>query len=286
MEYIVGKTRENVINNWKGFKMKAEISYYYQKNFADFKMRRSHTHGANNFEIMYVKEGRCRVKTDAGDYSLSAGNFILLGNHCPHTLEAQNATILNIEFYIKRGNIELDDLLMHHPDIEKLFSVRALCIADKSSVFSALRSLIEELRRDGDEYYEGLLFKRLLLEIIRSYNLKISSAMSYVAEARKYIANHFCEKLSIDEIAGVIGINRSYLQSLFKSATGKTILEYINSLRIEKACFIMKNTDLAIIDIAVDCGFASRQHFLYVFKKHMGITAREYRKGSTDFERE
>jgi AraC family L-rhamnose operon regulatory protein RhaS len=101
-----------------------------------------------------------------------------------------------------------------------------------------------------------------------------------------YIEQHFCEPITAEEIAGEIGLNRSYLQTLFKSHTGKTVLEYINSLRIAKACFIMKNTDLSVVDIAVDCGFASRQHFMYTFKKHTGMTAKQFRGGTKDYERE
>lgn len=131
----------------------------------------------------------------------------------------------------------------------------------------------------------SLLFCRLLIEIARSLKMAEEGSISYVTAARKYIKAHLCEKLSVSQIAAEVGLNRSYLQTLFRKVTGKTVVEYINSLRIEKACFIMKNTDLPTVDIAIDCGFASRQHFMYVFKQHTGCTARQYRTGSVNYER-
>ena len=259
--------------------MNARISYHYKKNFADFNMERTHTHEMNNFEIMYVKEGACIVETAEKEYHLSAGSFILLGNCCPHLLSARNATILNIEFDIRQGNMNISDVLERFPEIREIFSFHALYLLDKSEVFSALEALIAELHVNGEGFCAELMFKRLLIEICRSYKKRQSPSEHYIREATEYIEENFCRNISVSEIAAQIGLNRSYLQTLFKSVTGKTVLEYINSLRIEKACFIMKNTDLPVIDIALDCGFASRQHFMYIFKKTTGMTARQYRGG-------
>lgn len=266
--------------------MQALISYHYRKNFADFSMDRMHTHEPDNFEIMYVKEGHCTVKTPDGEHSLSAGSFILLGNGCPHSLEARNAAILNVEFYVNREGVDVSDVLAAYPEILKLFSERAVDAHDKSEVFSALSALITELKSEGNGLCAELLFKRLLIELARSCSLKKNRSVKYVNTAIEYIEQHFCEPITAEEIANEIGLNRSYLQTLFKSHTGKTVLEYINSLRIAKACFIMKNTDLSVVDIAVDCGFASRQHFMYTFKKHTGMTAKQFRGGTKDYETE
>ena len=259
--------------------MKARISYHYKKKFADFNMERTHVHEINNYEIMYVKEGSCVVETPAEEYHLAAKNFILLRGGCPHLLSARNATILNIEFDIKRGDMDISDVLAVFPEAEEIFSINALCLSDKSEVFSSLDALITELHTNGESFCSELLFKRFLIEICRSYKKRQSPSEHYIREACGYIEENFCRNISVSEIAAQIGLNRSYLQTLFKNVTGKTVLEYINTLRIEKACFIIKNTDLPVIDIALDCGFASRQHFLYVFKKTMGMTARQYRGG-------
>ena len=262
----------------------AKISYYYKKNFADFIMEQKHIHEKGNFEIMFVRSGKCTVSLPDEELTLSEGQFILLGNCCPHSMAAVSAQILNIEFYINMGGNDITAVFEECPALKEIFLKQALLLKDKSEVCAALLSLIDELRENGEGLCSSLLFSRLLIELSRSYLRAENESESYVAAARDYIKRHFCEKLTIPEIASAVGLNRSYLQTLFKKITGKTILEYINSLRIEKACFIMKNTDLPVVDIAADCGFSSRQHFMYIFKKQTGLTARQYRTGRVNYE--
>lgn len=257
----------------------AEISYYYKKRFADFKMNKLHRHSKYNHEIMYVSSGKCEIVTPERTVTLTAGNYIMIGNRQPHLLTAQSADILNIEFYIHKKGISVEDIEADYPQFMKMFSHRLSVYSDTGEVFTAMRELIEELQNHGKGICSNILFKRLLIELCRNDSRNNIGGVSYIGAAKKYIEAHLCEKITVPEIASHIGINHSYLQTLFKQHTGKTIIDYINSLRIEKACFIMRNTDLSLVDIAVDCGFSSRQHFMYTFKKHTGKTAREYRKG-------
>lgn len=257
----------------------AKISYYYKKKFADFSMGQLHTHSAHNVELMYVRSGRCRVITRDRALTLSSGSYIILAKECAHCLEAQSASIMNIEFYLhKSGNISLDDITAEYPAFTQIFSREVCVYRDDGGVCSALSELIDELQSHGAGLCSELLFKRFIIELCRNRSRSSAGGVSYIGKAKDYISEHLSEKITVDDIAHHVGLNRSYLQTLFRQHTGKTVVDYINALRIEKACFILRNTDLPIIDIAIDCGFSSRQHFLYTFKKHTGKTVREYRK--------
>lgn len=257
----------------------AEISYYYKKKFADFSMGQLHTHSAHNVELMYVRAGKCRVITKDRTLTLSSGNYIILAKECAHCLEAQSANIMNIEFYLqKNGTISLDDIIEEYPVFTQIFSREVCVYRDSGGVCSALSELIDELGSHGAGLCSKFLFKRFIIELCRNHTQSSVGGVSYISKTKNYIAEHLSEKITINDIAEYVGLNRSYIQTLFRQHTGKTVIDYINALRIEKACFIMRNTDLPVIDIAIDCGFASRQHFLYTFKKHTGKTVREYRK--------
>lgn len=256
----------------------AKISYFYKKKFADFSMGQLHTHSIHNVEIMYVRSGRCRVITADQTITLNSGSYIILAKKCAHRLEAQSANIMNIEFYLHHiGNISLDDIAQAYPVFSQIFSREVYVYRDNGGVCSALSELIDELQSHGTGLCSELLFKRFLIELCRNHNRSSIGGVSYIGKTKDYIKEHLSEKITIDDIAQHIGLNRSYLQTLFKQHTGKTVIDYINALRIEKACFIIRNTNLPVIDVAIDCGFASRQHFLYTFKKHTGKTVREYR---------
>lgn len=254
------------------------VTYHYRKNFTDYKMDGMHTHGKNNFEIMYIHKGVCNIKMPEETVTLSAGSYIILNGIKAHAIEA-SASILNLEFCIGEDGTSFLDVQKNFIDILSFLPEEYTVFIDAGEVYGALQSLLEELERYGDGFCSNLLLKRLFVELYRNKTRYAIGGAGYVKIATEYIKAHFCEKLSITEIAQVTNINHSYLQVLFKKHTGKTVTEYINTLRIEKACFIMRNTKLPVIDIAIDCGFYSRQHFMYVFKRITGKTAREYRRG-------
>ena len=257
---------------------RAQISYYYKKTFLDFSMHTMHTHTKNNYEVMYVSSGKCEIVIPDKTIYLTSGNFIIIGNSCPHYLRAENADIINLEFYIHDKGVSIKDVLTEYPVLAKILALENSTYLDNGEVYSILKEIVSELQNYGKGVCSDLILKRLLIEICRTHNKNSIGGVSYIGETKKYIAEHLFEKLTIEEISNHVGLNHSYLQTLFKRHTGKTIIDYINSLRIEKACFIMRNTNLPIIDIAIDCGFSSRQHFMYTFKKHTGVNAREYRK--------
>ena len=93
------------------------------------------------------------------------------------------------------------------------------------------------------------------------------------------------ENVRINDIAKEIGINPSYLQRIFKQANGKTMIEYLNSIRIERAKFMLSCTEDPIVDIAVSVGYNSRQHFSHVFTEITGVSPQEYRKHSVKHQR-
>lgn len=75
-----------------------------------------------------------------------------------------------------------------------------------------------------------------------------------------------------------LGASQNYLSRLFRQQFNMTPTEYINKLRVEKAMQMLCNTNVKIVDIALLCGFGSLSNFYEFFKKHVGITPREYRK--------
>ena len=59
---------------------------------------------------------------------------------------------------------------------------------------------------------------------------------------------------------------------------GKTLTEYINEIRVDKASAMLSNTDEKVIDIAIQCGYDNISYFIKRFKNVKGVTPQEYRK--------
>lgn len=124
------------------------------------------------------------------------------------------------------------------------------------------------------------LFNEMLLDFTQKmadlpkqqvYSIQIIKAMEYVYKHRN-------ERLTVQEIADNLNINRSYLSSLFIKETGKSISAFIRKEKINATANMLKFSEYGYSDIAEYFGFASQSHFIQCFKKQMGLTPKEYRK--------
>lgn len=93
-----------------------------------------------------------------------------------------------------------------------------------------------------------------------------------------YLERMYHHPLSLDGLADETGFSTSYLSRYFKNQTGMCLFEYINKLRIKRACFLLKNTNKKIIEIAYEVGYNNISFFTRYFKKTLHISPVEYRK--------
>jgi len=85
------------------------------------------------------------------------------------------------------------------------------------------------------------------------------------------------EKFSLDELAGELHTDRSYLARTFKAVTGQTPLAFHNGVRSDAAKELLKNSELSVSYIASAVGYVSASHFTQVFRKLNGMTPSEWR---------
>ena len=100
----------------------------------------------------------------------------------------------------------------------------------------------------------------------------------YIQEAVNYIQQNYHRDITVEEIADVCKLNRSYFSKLFREAVGCAPQEFIIRLRLTKAAEQMRMTNETIGDIARQCGYPNQLHFSQAFKKRYGLPPREWRK--------
>lgn len=99
----------------------------------------------------------------------------------------------------------------------------------------------------------------------------------YIQEAINYMEHNYQRELSVEELADVCKLNRSYFSKLFKDSMGCPPQEFLIRLRLAKAADLMKGTRKSIGDIAAGCGYPNQLHFSRAFKKRYGVSPREWR---------
>ncbi|SFL25767.1 two-component system, response regulator YesN [Paenibacillus sp. 1_12] len=144
---------------------------------------------------------------------------------------------------------------------------------------TAVKELISHIPLCGTLDELELLLRHALLEYT-GRTLRASAREDEVRTIQKaidYISGRFHHDLSIDEVSEFIGLSCSHFCVLFKKESGVTFLEYVTKLRIERACSILRNTDVKVYQIAPLVGYQDAKYFTQVFRKMIGMTPSEYR---------
>ena len=123
------------------------------------------------------------------------------------------------------------------------------------------------------------LFFDYLTQSSKSTKLVQSSKMSdyYIKEAIHYIEQNFQNNITIEEIAALCGINRSYFGKIFRKAIGRSPQEFLMNYRMVKATELLKLTSLSIAEIGCAVGYENQLHFSRAFKTIYGVSPREWR---------
>ncbi len=256
------------------------VEYYY----VDSRHPRYHmaTHWHGEWELLRVLEGSFLLTLDNEQYSLKAGDILLIASETLHGGEPTDCVyeclVFDLYGLFKKNDAVKPQLRpFYHGDLlpDRLFTnadtapARVLDLFTKGNVspcieletFSAISALFAWLIRE----------KRY---VAAAGGSQWSSRIKPVLE---YIEAHYGENLSLDILAEVAGMNARYFCRVFYSLTHSSPMNYVNFYRIEQAAYLLDSTDLTVTEIAAECGFWESSYFTKVFKKYKRVTPRQYR---------
>ena len=136
-------------------------------------------------------------------------------------------------------------------------------------LLTASRRMCESIKKER-ELASGLVNQR----ISKQLNPLVSRVLAYLDD---HLAD---EKLNINNVAELFFVSRGHLSRLIKQETGKTFVEQLTELRIQKAKRMLLDTDLPAYMIGEKVGIKDPHYFSILFKKIEGIPLNRYRKGS------
>ena len=96
-------------------------------------------------------------------------------------------------------------------------------------------------------------------------------------EVLEYVNVHYREDVRIDRLAALAGFSESHFRRVFKELTGKTLTLYLQALRIEEACKLLKDHTMSVEQVAAAVGYNDMKHFYAVFKRISGKTPKALR---------
>ncbi len=266
-----------VVNNLPEPQQKRVMVDYFSSH--GFTMPFRHTH--LQYEILYIKKGNAIVENNGTRTEVSAPCIVV---HKPFTLH--RVIVQGTEVY-ERYVTNFDESLLTSfstwiPDLVKMTESASTVIALDSQISDRITDIFNEMRTCSEEGIDGRceLLLAYLINIVTSYSgsgVEFTKQVecAYVASAMDYIASHFGENILIEELSKKLFVSRAKFISDFKSYTGITVKQYIQLTRINYAKLMLVSGS-SITETAQRCGFCDDSHFVYTFRKLVGMTPRAY----------
>ncbi len=128
--------------------------------------------------------------------------------------------------------------------------------------------------------------RRWLTKVALAIRIAISgqranSHIQFVQEAKSLIAKHFTESgFGLDQVCEMIGVSPSYFSSTFKREMGISFVQYLTTIRMERAKELLVKSEAKTYEIAQAIGFTEPNYFSFCFKRHEGVSPSQYRQAN------
>lgn len=259
-------------------------------------------HFHNCLEIGYCHDGEGILTIGEKDYHYSGNQFSVIPHNCPHTTTSAPGTLSRWEYLFVDVEEVLCALFPTDNDekkrarlIQRINSKGFFCQTEESPEMAEKILQILNIMRKTEEFYveeaKGILAAFLVTLARENPNgtqneTKDEDDNVLISNALSYVSDHYMEKIRIKTLAGQCHISETHFRRLFSSYMNMSPLEYINLVRIQNACEMLRKTDYMVSDVAFDCGFTVLSTFNRNFKQVMGCSPYEWRKHPGNFEQQ
>lgn len=182
-------------------------------------------------------------------------------------------------FYTAAGNVDV----MKARILELIIMISRAAVesgAELEKLLGMNYQFITELSRQ-DNFEDICLWLVRVLETFMDtvYETRNIKGIRFLGEALDYLKSRYNQSLTLEEVARHVHISPFYLSHLFKEELGMTFVEYLTQLRMDEARRLLTQTGRSIQEIAERVGYDDPSYFCKVFKKNVGATPKQFRKG-------
>lgn len=246
----------------------------------------------NVWELVLVVTGSGFKTVGAHESSFSAGDAVLLPPGAPHqwTFDPDDTdaagNIGSIVVFIR------DDWLHAVAGLTPTFwkTLTPLFEARDSIVLNGRdRMRLNALIRRAEQESEAIRALRLLEAIHLFACAANAQHLQHAKEAtreeqvrgklRIFVENNYMRPLTLEQAARSNGFSRSRFCTCFRKLTGTTFVDYVNRVRIQRACSLLSRTPLSVTEIAASVGFSDLAYFNRQFRRRMNMSPSAWRKG-------
>ena len=246
-------------------------------------------HRHSEIEFVQVISGRLELYLDNVMYSLSAGDIAIVNGGTLHRADPYDCFyrcfVFDPDMLCGRKNGAVSKYILPIVDGEARFTCHigandgmlysALCavfgLMGRKNRFFEIEVTAKLIEAIGLFYSDGLIEQAKETRNDKRRRQAITSVIDKISES-------YSERLTLADLACTAGLNEKYLCRIFREYTGQTPIDRLNSTRIDNACKLLAQKGVSVTEAALSVGFDDLSWFSRVFKKHKGVSPKEYRK--------
>lgn len=253
----------------------------------------AHTH--DYVEMIYMCCGRTHHVIDGTDVFLEKGDVLFLSQNAVQEIYPAGEMDIAVNFIIlpEFFNYALQ-LMGKDKNLLRDFVVDCLTgentaagymhfkVGDILPVSNLLENLIWSIwhkqpnKRSMNEITMGLLFLQLMNHMERMETNSENRSQRLMIDVLGYIENHYRDG-ELTRLAEMLHCDLYWLSREIKKLTGRNYTDLVQEKRLEQAGYLLKHTNMSVMDIGMAVGYDNTSYFHRIFQKHFGVTPRRYR---------
>lgn len=244
-----------------------------------------------DIEIIIVIEGALKLMIENSLFSIKENNFILIpSNNIHFTLPDKKNIHLVFQFSPKMFD-QIDLLNKIMTEIKAPVLSSELSSRSKELIQNKFEIIRTEwlYKKNGFNIVIEAILQELLIYIGRELSLftvekplnsgtKIKNSSKFISDVVHYIDEHYSEKVTLDAISTHVNLSKYYFSRIIKKHLGMSFTDYLTHYRINRAQFILSETQKNVEEVGYLVGYRYTQSFYKSFKKVTGMSPNEYRK--------
>ena len=264
-----------------------------------------HLHFHNLMEIGYCIDGTGELYLNEERHRYEPSMFSVIPANYPHITVSDGEDTNFWEYIFFDPAQVVCELYPDNPICQRhmteMVNRNALLLKEKENVIllEMIRLVMEEMRGKQPHYTSMVksMVRGIVLEIIRlnEKRLKMENGIksesdapaksNRISAALDYVNEHYAEPIQVCELAEACSMSETHFRRLFKKDMNMAPMDYVNLIRIQKACDLMKQSDDSMDTVAMKCGFATTSTFDRNFKKYLATSPYQWKINPENYER-